>query len=59
MNVEGNLLQVDHSSQILRDKKVCEAIGPVDCALSAEVHVFSDSVLCVGNSAMSPKSNSI
>ena len=37
-------------------KKVCETTGPVDNELSkmheAEVHVFSDSVLCLGNQAM-------
>ena len=40
----------------MRNKKVCETIGPVDSELSqmheAEVHVFQGSVLCVGNQAM-------
>ena len=53
---EGNLLQVDTSSQILRKQKVCETIRPFDGELSkvheAKVHVFSDSVLCVGKGAM-------
>ena len=53
---EGNILQVDTSSQILRKTTVCEAIRPFDEELShmheAEVYVFSDSVLCMGNEAM-------
>ena len=53
---EGNLLQVDAWSQILRNKNVCETIGPVGKKLSkvhkADVHVFSDSVPCLGKQAM-------
>ena len=30
MNAVENLLQVEYSSQILRDKKVCETLGSVD-----------------------------
>ena len=53
---KGNLLQVDTSSQILRKQIVCETISLFDGELSkmhdAEVHVFSDSVLCMGKGAM-------
>ena len=52
----GNLLQIESSSQICETKKVCETIRPVDSEVSkmheAEVHVFSDSVLRLGKSAM-------
>ena len=45
---EGNFLQVDTSSPILRKLRVCETPGPFDGELSkmheAEVHLFSDSV---------------
>ena len=45
---EGNLLQVDTSSQILRKHMVCETVNPFDGEVSkmhdAEVHVFSYSV---------------
>ena len=53
---EGNLLQVDISSQILRKQLVFETIIPFDGGFSkmheAEFHVFSDSFLCMGNGAM-------
>ena len=53
---EGNLLQVDTSSQILTKQGVCGTISPFDGELSkmhdAEGHVFSDSVLCMGKGAM-------
>ena len=53
---EGNLLQVNTSSQIWRKQRVCETLTPFDGELSkmqdAEVHVFSDSVLCMGKGAM-------
>ena len=52
----GNLLQIESPCQVLRNKEVCETIGPVDNELSkvhkADVHVFSDSVLCLGKQAM-------
>ena len=52
---EGNLLQVDNSF-ILDQQGVCETISPFDGELSkmheAEVHVFSHSVLCMGEHAM-------
>ena len=55
-SAEGNLLQVETSSQILKEKRVCETIGPFNSELlkmqEAEVHVFSDSVLCMGKQAM-------
>ena len=54
---EGDLLQVDISSLIFKNKRVCETIGPFDGDLSkmheVEVHVFSDSVLCLGRGTMS------
>ena len=47
-NAEGNLLQVDTSSQILRKQWVCDAVSLFGGELSkmheAEFHVFSDSV---------------
>ena len=50
------LLQVEYSSQNLRDKQVCETNSPVDSELwkmqEAHVDVFSDSVLSMGKSAM-------
>ena len=53
MGAEGNLLQIESPVQILRKKEIRETIGPVDIELSnvheADVHVFSDSVLCLGN----------
>ena len=53
---EGNLLQVDAASQILRKQRGCETISPVEGELSkmydAEDHVFSDFVLCMGKGAM-------
>ena len=56
MNAEGNFLQVESSSQISRVRKVFETIGPVDKELSkmheTEVHVISDSVLCLGKQEM-------
>ena len=57
---EGNLLQVDTSSQILRRQRVCYTIGPFDGYMSkmreADVHVFSDSVVNLGKAALhSPK----
>ena len=56
MTVEDNLLQIDSPCQVLRNQEVCETIGPVDNELSkvhnADVHVFSDSVLCLGKQAM-------
>ena len=49
--------EVATSSQILRKQRVCETIiSPFDGELSkmheAEVHVFSDSVLCMGKQAI-------
>ena len=56
MNAEGNFLQVEYWSQISRVRKVFETIGPVDKELSkmheTEVHVISDSVLCLGKQEM-------
>ena len=58
---EGNLLQVDTLSQILRKQKVCETMSLFDGKLSkmhdAKVHVFSDSVKCMGKGAMIISSN--
>ena len=55
MNAECNLFADWVPCQILRNKSVCETTGPIDNELSkmheAEVHVFSDSVLCPGKSA--------
>ena len=55
MKAEVNFLQVEYSSQIVRDRKVCGTIGPVDSALAkmheAEVHVFSDSVVGLGKTS--------
>ena len=52
----GNLLQIEPLFQILRNKQVCETIGPIDNELpkvqETEVHIFSDSVLCLGELAM-------
>ena len=54
---QRELLQVDTSAQILRIQRVCESIGPLNGELSkmheTEVHVLSDSVLCMGRGAMS------
>ena len=51
-----DLLQVVNSSEILSEQRVCGTLGPFDEELSkmheAEVHVFSDSVLCTGRGAM-------
>ena len=60
---EDILLQVDTSSQILRKQLIVDTISPFDWEVStmheAEVHVFSDSVLCRETQAMtSQKSNS-
>ena len=56
MNAEGNLLEIESSLFILRSNKVCDTIGPVDSECStmydAKVHVFSDSVPCLGGQAM-------
>ena len=53
---KGNLLQVDTSARILTKQRVCETNSPFVTELSkmhdAEVHVFSDSVLCMGKGAM-------
>ena len=53
---EGNLLQIESPSEIFRIKEVCETSGPVDNEVSrvheADVHVFSDSIVCVGGPAM-------
>ena len=53
---EGNLLQVDNSSQMLRKQRFCETTGPFDGELlivhEAEVHVVSDSNLCMGKQTM-------
>ena len=52
----GDLLQVANSSEILSEQRVCVTLGPFDKELSkmheAEVHAFSDSVLCTGRGAM-------
>ena len=56
MKAEDNLLQIESPFQILRNKQVCETIRPIDNELSkmhaAEVHIFSEPVLCLGRSAM-------
>ena len=56
MNAEGHLLQIESPFQILRNREVCETRGPNDNELSkmheAEVHVFSNSLLWLGKSAM-------
>ena len=53
---DRNFLQVDTSSQILRRQRVCEAISLFDGDLSkmhdANVHVFLDSVSCMGKGAV-------
>ena len=53
---EGNILKVDTSSQMLGKHRIWETTCLFDWALSkihdAEVHVFSDSVLCMGKGAM-------
>ena len=53
---EENFLQVESLCQISRNKKVRETHGPIENELSkvheTEVHVFSDSVVCLGKSAM-------
>ena len=62
MQVEGNLLQAagnrlltESPHEIMRNKKICETIGPIDNEVSrmdeAEVHIFSDSVSCMGEGA--------
>ena len=57
-------MQVESPYLILRNREVCQTIGPVDTELSqvyeADVHVFSYSVLCVVKQAMNmpEKSNS-
>ena len=54
MNAEGKLRQIESPFHILRNKEVCETSGPIDNELSKmfEVHVFSDSVPCLGKSVM-------
>ena len=54
----GKLLRIKDSSQILREKQVCETIGPFDSELSTEFHVFLDSVLCLGKQTTCQKSSS-
>ena len=53
---EGSLLLIESPSEIFRIKEVCETSGPVDNELSkvheADVHVFSDSIPCLGGPAM-------
>ena len=56
MKAEGDFQQIESPFQILRNKTVFETIGPIDTELKKmhedEVHVFSVSVLLLGNSAM-------
>ena len=56
MGADSNLMQDESPYLILRNREVCQTIGPVDTELSqvheADVHVFSDSVLCVVKQAM-------
>ena len=56
MKVEGNFLQIEIPFQVVRNKKLSETVCPLDNELSkmheAEIHELSDSVLCLGKSAM-------
>ena len=52
----GKLFAMSAEGKSCESKKVCETIRPFDQELlkmhDAQVHVFSDSVLCTGNEAM-------